>query len=303
MRLRNLLTLVAAGAALVAVDGTASASSHREAPFISKNPKVDASDFYMFRSYETARLGTNTMGATDGYVTIIANYEPLQDPSGGPNFYPLDPDALYEVHIDNNGDGKEDLTFQFRFSNPLINGGNGIELPVPLMDAGTGDSGTQQMVAIPFLNDSPFASTTAGSGVQGNYTNGVFTAGNSANQQAAESYTLTMVAGDARSGTATPLSDSTTSTASTTFWKPVDNIGVKSFGSQANYAAYAQTFVRNFTMPGCTSALPPRVFVGQRHESFAVNLGTIFDLVNAPGTVVHRRRHRGRSFRGGQRDG
>src|SRR4051794_41872049 len=56
------------------------ASSHREAPFITKNPKVDATDFYMFRSYEPGR---------DGYVTLIANYFPLQDAYGGPHYFPL----------------------------------------------------------------------------------------------------------------------------------------------------------------------------------------------------------------------
>ncbi|MGS0759293.1 DUF4331 family protein, partial [Roseateles sp. GG27B] len=70
------------------------------------SPKVDATDFYMFMSYETGR--------TD-YVTMIANYSPLQDAYGGPNYFALDPDALYEIHLDTNGDAKEDLTFQFRF--------------------------------------------------------------------------------------------------------------------------------------------------------------------------------------------
>ena len=53
------------------------------------------------------------------YVTLIANYQPLQDAYGGPNYFTLDPNALYEIHIDNNGDAKEDLTFQFRFNNTL----------------------------------------------------------------------------------------------------------------------------------------------------------------------------------------
>ena len=101
MRVGALLGMVAA------VTSTAVwASSHREAPFITSLPKVDASDFYMFRSYETGRAG---------YVTLIANYLPLQDAYGGPNYFTLDPKALYEIHIDNNGDSKEDLTFQFRF--------------------------------------------------------------------------------------------------------------------------------------------------------------------------------------------
>ena len=96
-------------AALVAL-GPAQASSHREAPFITTQPKVDGTDFYMFRSYEPGR---------DGYVTLIANYLPLQDPYGGPNYFTIDPNALYEIHIDNNGDGREDITFQFRFKNEL----------------------------------------------------------------------------------------------------------------------------------------------------------------------------------------
>jgi len=60
----------------------------------------------MFSSYETGRAG---------YVTLLANYQPLQSPYGGPNYFKMDPNGLYEIHIDNNGDAKEDITFQFRF--------------------------------------------------------------------------------------------------------------------------------------------------------------------------------------------
>ena len=77
---------------------TASASSHREAPAITQTPKVDGTDFYMFRSYEPGR---------EGYVTFIANYQPLQAPYGGPNYFTMDPDAVYEIHIDNDGDALE----------------------------------------------------------------------------------------------------------------------------------------------------------------------------------------------------
>ena len=64
----------------------------------------------MFNSYEPGRAG---------YVTLVANYLPLQDAYGGPNYFKLDSNALYEIHIDNNGDGREDITFQFRFNNTL----------------------------------------------------------------------------------------------------------------------------------------------------------------------------------------
>jgi len=65
---RARLTPVVAGV-LIAACGLAGASSHREAPFITTAPKVDGTDFYMFRSYEAGR---------SDYVTLIANYQPLQ---------------------------------------------------------------------------------------------------------------------------------------------------------------------------------------------------------------------------------
>jgi hypothetical protein len=91
---------IALAALLLGLAAGAQASSHREAPFITTVPKVDATDFYLFRSYEAGR---------DGMVTLIANYLPLQDAYGGPNYFALDPNALYEIHIDNTGDAKEDL--------------------------------------------------------------------------------------------------------------------------------------------------------------------------------------------------
>ena len=107
------------------------ASSHREAPFITEHPKLDGTDFYMFRSYETGR---------SAFVTLIANYVPLQDPYGGPNYFTLDPNALYEIHIDNNGDAKEDLSFQFRFKNALKRKSlsiSGKEVSIPLIQFGS----------------------------------------------------------------------------------------------------------------------------------------------------------------------
>src|ERR1044072_2095796 len=86
------------------------ASSHREAPFIAEHPKVDGTDFYMFRSYEPGR---------QGYVTLIADYLPLQDSYGGPNYFTLDPNAVYDINIDNDGDAREDLVFRFRFKNEI----------------------------------------------------------------------------------------------------------------------------------------------------------------------------------------
>jgi hypothetical protein len=235
------IAAAAAQVVLIAFAGNAVASSHREAPFITTVPKVDGTDFYMFRSYEAGR--------TD-FVTLIADYLPLQDAYGGPNYFALDPNALYEIHIDNNGDAKEDLTFQFRFKNTLSGNGAGTSLTI----------GGKQ-VAIPIIQSGTVANVK------------------DANLQVAESYTVTLMRGDRRSGTAQKITNA--ANGSSTFDKPVDNIGVKTI---ADYAGYAAKHLYNVAIPGC--AQPGRVFVGQRQDPFAVNLGTIFDLVNAPVSVI-----------------
>src|SRR5580692_4771032 len=110
------------------------ASSHREAPSIAGQPRVDGTDFYMFRSYEPGR---------SAYVTFIANYIPLQDAYGGPNYFNLDPKAVYEIQVDNDGDGAADLRFEFSFTNTFkdlaVNAG-GDKIPVPLINIGPIDA-------------------------------------------------------------------------------------------------------------------------------------------------------------------
>ncbi len=225
-------------AAIVAVSaglgaGAAFASSHREAPGITKMPKVDGTDFYMFRSYEPGR---------SGYVTFLANYQGLQGPSDGPNYFTLDPDAIYEISIDNVGDAAEHLTFQFKMSNALV-GGTGIQLTVG------GKTQSIPLRAIPTVS------------------------GNNANVAETESYTLTLITGNRRSGAAQAVTNA--NGGGTTFTKPIDNIGNKTV---PNYAAYASQFIYSINIPGCST--PGKVFVGQRADAFAVNLGGAFDSVN-----------------------
>ncbi len=246
MRYRLLIAAVVAASACLIGSTDAEASSHREAPFVTKNPKIDSTDVYAFKSYEAGRAG---------YVTIIANYLPLQDAYGGPNYYSLDPEALYEIHIDNNADGVEDVTFQFQFQNALNAGGgagqcNLCNLPVTL-------DGTTKTNSVSLMNVGAIgpavADTTA--------------------LHVKETYTVKMVKGDRRTGTVTPLG--------TTFSKPVDYIGSTSI---ADYNTYANNHITEFDIPGCTAptGTKPRVFVGQRQEGFAANIGVIFDLLQTP---------------------
>jgi hypothetical protein len=220
------------------------ASSHREAPNITRLPAVDSTDVYTFMSYEPGR---------EDYVTILANYLPLQDPYGGPNYFALDQRALYEIHVDSDGNAREDLTFQFEFDNDL--GGQhkwGLTVPV------NGDP-----VAVPLKNIGP---VTAGSD-------------NAGTLNFRESYRLTLVRGYSRGnsrGRRTAVSNAFNGDRK--FGKPYDFVGTKTFGSSSAYEDYAREFIHTVSLPGCNT--PARVFVGQRNEPFAVNLGPVFDLVN-----------------------
>lgn len=218
------------------------ASSHREAPNLTRMPTLDSTDFYAFNSYEAER---------SGFVTLIANYIPLQDAYGGPNYFAMDPAAVYSIHVDNNGDAVEDMTFQFRFSQTLANAGQGIMLNV-------GTEGATKSIAVPLKNVGGISAMDMG------------------NANFSESYTLTLVSGDRRTGTAAAVTEAAGS--STSFSKPLDFIGNKSFTSVEAYAAYAKTFEYGITIPGCQTA--GKVFVGQRKDPFVVNLGKTFDLVN-----------------------
>lgn len=112
------------------------ASSHREAPLIIADPLADNTDVYAFRSYESGR---------EGFVTLIANFIPFEEPSGGPHFYLFDPTVLYEIKIDNTGDGVEDLTYQFTFTTHFVNGDSVLGMAAP-NEAAAGTGGIEPLI-------------------------------------------------------------------------------------------------------------------------------------------------------------
>jgi Domain of unknown function (DUF4331) len=83
-------------------------SSHREAPITALDRTADVTDWYAFVSYDNPKN-----------VTFILNVDPLLEPANGPNYFPFDPGVLYQMHVDNNQDGKDDVTFQFRFKTEI----------------------------------------------------------------------------------------------------------------------------------------------------------------------------------------
>lgn len=147
----------------------ARASSHREAPLIIGDPLADNTDVYAFRSTESGRAG---------FVTLISNFIPFQEPSGGPHFYLFDDNVLYEIKIDNTGDGVEDVTYQFRFTtqrrnpdtvlgqaapNQAVAGTGGIEPLITSLD--DPDYNEPQIYTVTRLRRSDRSVTVLGSGL------------------------------------------------------------------------------------------------------------------------------------------
>ncbi len=193
-----------AASAALAAPLALQASSHREAPRITERPKVDGTDFYVFRSYEPGRAA---------FVTFVANYIPLQDPYGGPNYFALDPKARYEIKIDNDGDAREDITFRFRFRNERKN----IALDI-------GPAGQTQSVAVPVINV------------------GQIMAGDTSALNVIESYSVDVIRGHESRRIRNA------DTGASRFEKPVDNIGMKSL---PDYEAYAAARSYDIRIPGC----------------------------------------------------
>lgn len=107
------VTLLAIGAVAVRLMGPtrAMASSHREAPITALDPTADITDVWAFRSYDAYGHDTKTPS-----VTMIMAVNPFEEPANGPNWFPFDPRILYEIHVDNDHDGRDDVVFQIRFS-------------------------------------------------------------------------------------------------------------------------------------------------------------------------------------------
>ena len=218
------------------------ASSHREAPFMTTAPKLDITDFYMFQSYDDANVAE--ADANSRRTTLVMNFHPLQDAFGGPNYFFADENALYRINIDNNGDGIEDIIFQIQFN---FKGDNFRKLAVP-----TGAQNTEiPLIALPGVDEEADPDNVL---------------------NIVESYTLTVFRNGAAQAAINVdnLTNNSKFAGSTTFVKPLDNIGSTTI---PDYNAYVQEHVYDFNAFGQIG----KVFVGQRNDPFVVNLGEIFD--------------------------
>jgi hypothetical protein len=133
---------MAMAALLTVCSASALASSHREAPGLLDDPSADNTDVYAFRSPDAP----NT-------VTLIANYVPLELPSGGPNFHRFSDSVAYEIHVDNNGDCTEDITFQFLFRTVVANGGTFLYNTGPIESINSANLNVKQFYSLRMIKN------------------------------------------------------------------------------------------------------------------------------------------------------
>jgi hypothetical protein len=136
------LAISAVALGMIGFSRPADASSHREAPFISGDQQADATDVYAFRSPDRRDS-----------VTLIANYLPAEEAAAGPNFYKFGDDVLYEINVDNDGDARDDLSFQFRFKSRINNGNTFLYNTGPITSLDDPNLNQEQFYSVSVLKD------------------------------------------------------------------------------------------------------------------------------------------------------
>ena len=219
------------------------AANHREAPITALDHKADITDVFAFRSYG---------GGATPRVTLILCVDPLQEPANGPNWWPFDPDILYEIKIDNNNDAVADISFQFRFTTEQ-------RLPnLFQVYAGAGDG-----ITAPANSPAPVPPGTL-------IVPPKITSFSSPGLGQRQSYSVSMVKG----GVVTPV------TGSGPFYAVPANVGPRTMDYAALFAAATYS----------TATPDVKVFAGTVDDPFWIDLGAAFDTLNlrsaiAPGVL------------------
>ncbi len=225
-------------AAVASAPLPAGASSHREAPLISQDPTADNTDVYAYRH------GSN--------VVLVANYIGLEQPASGPNFHRFGDDVLYQIHIDNVGDGRSHVAFSFNFQTHNFNDplGNDTFLynfgPIKRVSSGPSVPGTNPYKG--WLRPQTYSVTMSQQASQGEQSDEDADGGQSGFQQGG-------------------------------LYTAPDAVGDTSTGSGGKYNHDLTSAATYSIGPG--SAI--KVFAGQRDDPFFANLGGIFDFLTITG--------------------
>lgn len=231
--LKSLTASILLASASMVVAPSVWSANHREAPITALDHKADITDVYAFRSYD---------GAPSPRVTLIMGVDPLLEPANGPNWFPFDPDILYEIKVDNNNDAVADVSFQFRFTTEQrlpnlfqVYAGASGGIPAPANSPAPVPPGT------PIVPPRIFDFDDAGLGQR-------------------QSYSVTMVKG----GVSTPIAGVTP------FYAVPANVGPRTMDYEALFdAAIYDTNLSNV-----------KVFAGTTDDAFWIDLGGAFDTLN-----------------------
>lgn len=233
------LALLAASVALLSA-APAWSANHREAPLTSLDTKADITDWYAFVSYDDPSK-----------VTLIMNVDPFLEPANGPNYFPFDPELVYEMHIDNNFDAQEDITFQFRFKTEqrlpgvftsFVGVGKGVSAPTNSPNADKFPPGTPIIPPAITALDGP---GSEGLGMR-------------------QTYTVKMIKGTSRKQRTYEFADDHT------LYAVPSNVGPR---TMPNYAALAKQGVYDV-------GYGVKVFAGTVDDPFYIDLGGTFDSLN-----------------------
>jgi hypothetical protein len=230
-KLAALLAVVAATPIVLSPVGFA--ANHREAPITALDHKADITDVYAFKSYGGSGAET--------HVTLILCVDPLLEPANGPNWFPFDPDILYEIKIDNDNDALQDIAFQFRFTTEQ-NLPNLFQVYAGVPGGATAPSNSPAPVAPGTLIVPPQINSF-----------------NSPGLGQRQSYTVTMVKG----GVSTPLA------LGSPFYAVPVNVGPRTMDYDALF---------NAGIYDLGSGL--KAFAGTTDDAFWIDLGGAFDTLN-----------------------
>lgn len=225
--------IIAPALALLLLTPPGFGANHREAPITALDHKADITDVFAFRSYDAGGVPR---------VTLILCVDPLLEPANGPNWFPFDPDILYEIKVDNNNDATEDVVFQFRFNTEQRLPG----VAQAYVGAGAG-------ISTPFNSPAPLAPGTSLIPPR-------ITSFNDAGFGTRQPYTVTMV----KNGISTPI------TGATPFYAVPTNVGPRTMDYVSLYNQGTYT----------TNTANVKVFTGTVDDPFWIDLGAAFDTLN-----------------------
>jgi hypothetical protein len=222
------------------------AANHREAPLTALDTKADITDWFAFVSYDDPSK-----------VTMILNVDPFLEASNGPNYFPFDPEILYEMKVDNNFDAEEDITLQFRFKTEnrlpavftgFVGAGTGISAPENSPNPDKFPPGTPIVPPAITALDGP---GSEGLGLR-------------------QSYTVTLIKGK---GSKREVFDLTNQQKK--LYAVPSNVGPR---TMPDYDNLAKQGVYDLTNPKLTVGI--RVFAGTVDDPFYIDLGATFDTIN-----------------------